>query len=243
MEKDSYAKTEQGTPQGGILSPLLANIYLHYVLDLWVKSWRKKKARGEVYIVRYADDFVMGFQYRDDAETCYRLLQDRFQKFGLTLHETKTRLLEFGRFAASNRASRNESKPATFDFLGFTHICGKTRSSGKFALLRVTNRKRFRRKVKEVRTQLMRRRFEKPSKVGAWLRSVVRGHLNYFAVPGNLSACNAFRTELNRAWVRSLRRRSQKNQDKSWFSFRCLITTWIPQVRVKHPYPNQRLVV
>jgi len=241
-EEGQWSKTEAGTPQGAVISPLLANIYLHHVLDRWVQEWRQTKARGEVYIVRYADDFVMGFQYREDAEALKRELQVRMQAYGLELHEEKTRLLEFGRFAAGNRARRGEGKPETFDFLGFTHICGKRRSDGKFTVKRRTVRKRLAAKVKAVREALMRRICRPITETGSWLHSVVQGHLNYFSVPGNQQACNAFRANICRAWRRVLCRRSQ-NGEVSWQRLSMWIRRFIPSVRVLHPYPNQRLLV
>jgi hypothetical protein len=187
-EEGQWSRTSPGTPQGSVISPLLANIFLHYVLDLWVKQWRKRKARGEVIIVRYADDFVMGFQYRQDAEGCLSELQQRFLAFGLELHRDKTRLIEFGRFAASNRAQRGVGKPETFDYLGFTHICATTLTNGCFTVRRQTIAKRLRAKVKEVKVELLRRRHEPVPAQGKWLRAVVQGHFNYYGVPGNTYA-------------------------------------------------------
>ncbi len=197
-EEGQWSKTEVGTPQGSVISPLLANIYLHYVLDLWVHHWRIDPATGDVIIVRYADDLVMGFQHRHRAE---KFLQDqriRLQKFGLSLHPDKTRLIEFGRFAAENRKRRGQSKPETFDFLGFTHICGKTKTGGKFWITRKTIKKRMRSKLQEIKSELMRRRHEPVATLGKWLRSVVQGHFNYYAVPGNIFLLGEFRTEINR---------------------------------------------
>jgi group II intron reverse transcriptase/maturase len=242
-EDGEWSKTEVGTPQGSVISPLLSNIYLHYALDTWVQEWRKTKAGGEVIIVRYADDFIMGFQYRREAEHFLKAMKERFAEHGLQIHGEKTRLIEFGRFAEANRAERGERKPETFDFLGFTHICGRTRKGNRFTVRRKTIAKRLRAKLKAVRTELISRRHEPVPELGKWLRSVVQGHLNYFAVPGNKKAIDAFRTEINKAWLYALRRRSHKARSLTWDCMRCLIKTWIPTAEIKHPYPNQRLCV
>lgn len=241
-EEGEWSKTDVGTPQGSVISPLFSNVYLHYVLDVWVQAWRSK-AHGDVIVVRYADDFVMGFQYRKEAERLLEELKDRFAAYGLEIHSEKTRLIEFGRFAESNRAERGEGKPETFDFLGFTHICGRTRKSGRFTIRRKTIAKRFRAKIKEVRKEIIRRRHEPMPEQGKWLRAVMQGHLNYFAVPGNKKAVDAFRTEVNKAWLFALRRRSQKSRSLTWQRIKRLVKTWIPTAKVLHPYPNQRLCV
>lgn len=242
-EYGEWSKTVVGTPQGAVISPLLANIYLHYVLDLWVSWWRCHQARGEVYIVRYADDFVVGFQYRSDAERFQKELRQRLTKFSLELHEGKTRLIEFGRFASENRKERGEGKPETFDFLGFTHICAKRRKDGGFALGRKTIAKRLRAKIREVKESLKRNRHRPIPEQGGWLRSVVQGHFKYYGVPGNRKALDAFRTQIGRDWLRALRRRSQKGVNLTWSRFQKWMKTWIPTARVMHPYPNQRLCV
>jgi group II intron reverse transcriptase/maturase len=242
-EDGKWSQTSAGTPQGAVISPLLANIYLHYVLDLWVKRWRKRQARGEVIIVRYADDFVMGFQYRDDAECFLKELQERFAKFALEIHQDKTRLIEFGRFAIENRKRRGAGKPETFDFLGFTHVCAKRRKDGKFTVRRKVIAKRKRAKLKAIRETLMRRRHDPVPEQGRWLKSVVQGYLNYYAVPGTSLEMNTFRGLVNRVWLRALRRRSQKGRNLSWERMQRLIQTWIPPARITHPYPNQRLRV
>lgn len=242
-EEGEWSKTVVGTPQGAVISPLLANIYLHYVLDLWVKWWRKRHAKGEVIIVRYADDFVMGFQYQQDAELFQKELEVRMQKFGLEMNAAKTRLIEFGRFAIENRQKRGEGKPETFDFLGFTHICAKRRKDGGFTINRKTIAKRLRRKVKEINDKLMRMRHNPVSDQGRWLRAVVQGYFNYHAVPGNRNALDAFRTLLARAWMRSLRRRSQKARSLKWKRMKRWVEQWLPTPRILHPYPNQRLCV
>ena len=222
---------------------MLANVYLHYVLDLWVEAWRKRHARGEVYIVRYADDFVMGFQYRSDAEAFHQELQVRMGKFGLELNTEKTRLIEFGRFAAEDRAKRGEGKPETFDFLGFTHICARRRKDGRFTVLRKTIAKRLRKKVKEIKEELKRIRHSPVPEQGKWLWSVITGYFNYHAVPGNYQALSRFRKLLARAWLRSLRRRSQKGRGLTWARMQKLLETWFPRTCILHPYPNQRLCV
>lgn len=242
-EDGEWSRTEVGTPQGSVISPLLSNIYLHYVLDQWVTEWRKNKAIGEVIIVRYADDFVMGFQYRREAERFLGEMKERFDQYGLEIYREKTRLIEFGRFAEANRAEQGEGKPETFDFLGFTHICSRTQKGNRFTIRRKTIAKRLRTKLKEVREAIIRRRHEPVPALGKWLRSVIQGHLNYFAVPGNRKAVDRFRTEINRAWLFALRRRSQKSGNLTWDRIKRLIKTWIPTAKTQHPYPNQRLCV
>jgi RNA-directed DNA polymerase len=222
---------------------LLANIYLHYVLDLWAHWWRRRHARGEIYIVRYADDFVVGFQYREDAERFHAALRQRLADFALDLHEDKTRLIEFGRHAARHRKARGEEKPATFDFLGFTHICGKRRKDGKFSLHRKTLGKRLRLKIRSVRETLVRERHRPVPVQGAWLRSVLQGHYNYYGVPGNRAALDTFRTQVCRAWLHALRRRSKRGRRLLWERFQRWMTEWIPTAHITHPYPNQRLCV
>ena len=230
-----------GTPQGGSISPLLANIYLHYVLDLWADQWRKRQARGDVIIVRYADDFVVGFQYHADAERFWRELTERLRKFKLELHEDKTRLIEFGRFARSNRRQRGQGKPETFDFLGFTHISGKTRQ-GRFMVQRRTSRKKVRAKLKEVKRELRNRLHNSVPEVGRYLRSVVTGHYRYYGVPGNSQSLRTFRHWISRHWFHTLRRRSQKDRTSSQRMKR-LTEAWLPYPRIFHPFPSQRLCV
>ena len=242
-ENGKWSKTEVGTPQGAVISPLLANIYLHYALDLWVNQWRKRHARGEVYVVRYADDFVMGFQYQSDAERFHAELNKRMEAFGMELHSDKTRLIEFGRFAAGNRKKRGQEKPETFDFLGFTHICSTRRKDGKYKLQRKTIGKRLRRKIKEVRQILHRHRHKPVSEQGRWLRSVVVGHFNYYGVPGNRKALDTFRTQIGYAWLHALRRRSQKGRNLTWERMQRQMMKWLPTAKVRHPYPNQRFCV
>jgi len=242
-EEGKWSKTVVGTPQGAVISSLLSNIYLHYALDLWVNWWRNHHARGEVYIVRYSDDFVLGFQYKSDAVRFQTELRKRMGKFGLELHDDKTRLIEFGRFAAESRKRRGEGKPETFDFLGFTHICSTRRKDGKFKLQRKTISKRLRSKIKEVRKTLQRHRHKPVKEQGKWLRSVVQGHFNYYAVPGNREALDTFRTQIGHAWLRALRRRSQKGRSLTWKRMKRQMMKWIPTARILHPYPNQRFCV
>ena len=241
MEEGKLTQPEVGTPQGGSVSPLLANIYLHYVLDLWAHQWRRKQASGEVILVRYADDFIVGFQYKSDAERFLGELRARFAKFGLELHPDKTRLIEFGRFAAVDREQRGQGKPETFTFLGFTHVCAKT-AKGWFQVRRLTIRKRMRAKLQEVKAELARRWHEPIPEVGQWLGSVVRGHFQYYGVPLNFHALQSFRTQVERLWYRALSRRSQK-ATVSWERLRRLSNRWLPRVRIYHPYPSQRLRV
>ena len=241
-EDGKWSRTTVGTPQGSVISPILANVFLHYVFDLWVNQWRKRHARGEVIVVRYADDFVMGFQHRDDAERCLRELRGRFAKFGLELHPEKTRLIEFGRYAAERRSKRGEGKPETFNFLGFTHCCGKTRK-GTFTIKRRSIAKRMRAKLQEVKQQLIRRMHCSVVEVGAWLRSVVRGWFNYHAVPGNRPCLDRFRTQVARLWLHVVRRRSQKGRRWTWERMTRLIQRWLPKAYILHPYPNERLIV
>jgi len=242
-EEGKWSKTVVGTPQGAVISPLLANIYLHYVLDLWANRWRDHRARGEVYIVRYADDFVMGFQYQSDARMFQIDLAERLAKFGLELHKDKTRLIEFGRFAASNRKERGKGKPETFDFLGFTHICAWKRKGGRFRLHRKTINKRLREKIKSVRITLTHNRHRSVAEQGRWLRRVVQGYFNYHCIPGNRKAMETFRTQIGHAWLRALRSRSQKGKSLTWQRMHGWMVQWIPRARVRHPYPDQRLCV
>lgn len=238
-EEGKWSKTEVGTPQGAVASPLLANIYLHYVFDLWVQHWRKHHATGDVIVVRYADDIVMGFEERADAERCLQEWKDRLRKFGLELHPDKTRLIEFGRHAAANRKQRGEGKPEVFDFLGFTHICGKTRKAGRFIVKRKTIRKRLSAKLSELKEELRRRWHQPVVEVGKWLRSVVQGYFNYHAVPGNMDSLNSFRAQVIWRWYRALRRRSQRSR-MTWARFLALVNRWIPSAKILHPHPNVR---
>jgi group II intron reverse transcriptase/maturase len=212
MEDGRWFETEEGTPQGSVISPILANLYLHYVLDVWVVAWRKKVARGEMIVVRYADDAVLGFQHREDAERFLKQLQERMGKFGLELHPEKTRLIEFGRYATERRAKRGEGKPETFNFLGFTHICGTSQPKGYFTVRRKTIGKRMAAKLKGIRETLRQRMHENIGGTLKWLQSVVRGYFQYHAVPGNEERLKAFLHEVRRTWLRMLRRRSQRSR-------------------------------
>ena len=238
IENGEWSETLVGSPQGASASPLLANVYLHYVLDLWVTWWRRHNAHGDVIIVRFADDFIMGFEHEDDAQRMLTDLRQRLAKFGLVLHPDKTRLVEFGRHAARHRAARGLGKPETFNFLGFTHVCGKT-MAGHFGLRRFTISKRLRAKLREVKTELLRRRHLPVPEQGRWLAAVVRGHLAYYAVPGNSPAVNAFRTQATWHWYRALRRRSQRTR-LNWERMNRLATRWLPPVRITHPWPSVR---
>lgn len=238
-ENGRWSETKVGTPQGAVASPLLANAYLHYVLDLWVKQWRGRHASGDCIVVRYADDFVVGFQHKHDAEQFLTGLKFRMEQFGLSLHPEKTRLIEFGRFADKNRRLREGRKPETFDFLGFTHICGKKHWSGGFIVKRLTSKKRLRAKLASIKEKLMQMRPLPIAQQGQWLRAVVQGWLNYHAVPGNHGRLAIFRLQAVRLWLRSLRRRSQRHR-MNWERFGPLSDRWIPIPRILHPYPNER---
>lgn len=242
LEEGKQTRTAEGTPQGGSASPLLANIYLHYVFDLWVQAWRRKQTDGDVIVVRYADDIVLGFQNPSDAERFQQELAERLGKFGLELHSEKTRLLEFGPSAAKNRKQRGQGKPETFDFLGFTHICAKKRSNGRFTVLRQTIRKRLQAKLNEVKAELRRRMHDPIPAIGQWLRSVVGGHFRYYGVPMNQPALVLFRFQVGRLWHRMLSRRSQNGRVR-WDRMLRHITRWLPPARSCHPYPLRRLGV
>jgi RNA-directed DNA polymerase len=242
LEEGKRIRVEEGTPQGGSASPLLANVYLHYVFDLWVQAWRQKRAHGDVVVVRFADDIVVGFNSQTDAEQFRVELTERMKKFHLELPPEKTRLLEFGPFAIDQRQWRGEGKPETFNFLGFTHICVKKRSNGRFTVLRQTIRKRLQTKLNEVKTELPRRMHEPIPEQGKWLRAVVGGHVRYYGVPMNQPALTIFRFRVGWLWQRSLSRRSQ-NGHVLWDRMRRLITRWLPLPSVCHPYPLRRLGV
>ena len=238
VEDGTWTESDQGSPQGASLSPLLANIYLHYVLDLWVEWWRRQPGRGDVIIVRWADDFIVGFEGEQEARTFLAELRERLARFGLELHPDKTRLIEFGRNSDWKRRRRGAGKPETFDFLGLTHICARS-GKGGFWIKRITIAKRMRAKLAEIKTELGRRRHDPVPEQGAWLRSVLQGHAAYYAVPGNYDAVNAFRTQITRHWHKALRRRSQKAR-LTWARMGRLATRWLPPVRVMHPFPSQR---
>ena len=238
-EDGQWSETDKGTPQGSVASPLIANVYLHYLFDLWADVWRKKAAKGDVIIVRYADDVVLGFQQRADAVRFLEAFKERLAKFGLELHPDKTRLIEFGRYAARERKRRGEGKPETFNFLGFTHFCGQRHKTETFTVWRITAKKRMVAKLKAIKADLRRRKHDRTSQVGVWLRSVVTGYYQYHAVPGNIDQLRLFRKRVNRLWHDVLVRRSQRAR-KKWEKFAPVFDGWIPTPRVLHPYPHAR---
>ena len=238
IEEGQWSDMKTGSPQGSVISPLLANIYLHYTFDLWVDVWRKKWAQGEVVVVRFADDIILGFQHQAEADRFLENFRERLGMFGLELHPDKTRRIEFGRFAEQNRKRRGEGKPETFDFLGFTHISGKN-SLGRFMVRRKTIRKRMRAKLREIKQQLRQRMHDPVRQTGQWLKSIVQGHFNYYAVPGNLKSLGVFRNRVVALWWRALRRRSQQHRI-NWTRTLVLATSWLPQSRTLHPFPDVR---
>jgi retron-type reverse transcriptase len=242
LEEGKRTRVEEGTPQGGSASPLLANVYLHYVFDLWVRTWRQKQASGDVIVVRFADDIVVGFQGKSEADQFRAELAERFRTFHLELHPEKTRLLEFGPSAAEHRRRQGLGKPETFNFLGFTHICGTKKSNGRFTVRRQTIRKRLQAKLSAVKIELRRRMHDPIPVVGTWLRAVVGGHIRYYGVPTNSHALFIFRFQVGRLWHQTLCRRSQ-NGSVPWDRMRRLIDRWLPPARVCHPYPLRRLGV
>lgn len=241
LEEGELTVSEEGTPQGGSVSPLLANVYLHYAFDQWAQAWQRKIARGDMVVVRYADDMVVGFQKKAEAERFLGELKERLKKFNLELHPEKTRLLEFGRHAAQNREERGRGKPETFNFLGFTHICGKTRG-GRFTVLRQTIRKRRQAKLKAIAIDLRRRMHDSLEEVGQWLRAVVGGHIRYYGVPTNSAALRNFRYRVSCLWRRSLGRRSELGY-VTWKRMQRLVDRWLPPARICHPYPSRRRAV
>jgi group II intron reverse transcriptase/maturase len=238
-EDGQWSETNQGTPQGAVASPLIANAYLHYVFDLWAEVWRRKVAKGDVVIVRYADDLVVGFQHRTDAQRFLRAFRERLAKFGLELHPDKTRLIEFGRFAARDRKQRGEGKPETFTFLGFTHYCGQRSSDGQFIVWRITAKKRMVAKLKSLKAELRSRMHDRTTEVGEWLRKVVTGYYQYHAVPGNTAQLRIFRNRVCRLWRGVLVRRSQRARMR-WERLNPVLDRWVPVPRVLHPYPDAR---
>jgi RNA-directed DNA polymerase len=238
IEDGVWSETLEGTPQGASVSTFLANVYLHHVFDLWAHQWRSRHAHGDVVIVRWADDFVVGFEHRDDAERFQADLRARLAEFALELNAEKTRLIEFGRFAALDRQKRGLGKPETFTFLGFTHICARTRHGG-FKLKRITDAKRMQAKLHKVKAELRRRRHLPIPEQGRWLARVLAGHYNYYAVPDNSKALNAFRYHIIRHWLKSLRRRSQRTK-MTWERIKRLAKRWLPRVRILHPWPEAR---
>jgi group II intron reverse transcriptase/maturase len=241
LEGGAIAVSDRGTGQGSVISPLLANIYLHYALDLWAERWRQREAMGDMIIVRYADDFIIGFQHESDARRFLDEMRERLGKFALSLHPEKTRLIEFGRFAAERRERRGLGKPETFDFLGFTFICGKTRS-GKFQIKRKTRADRMRAKLKMIKQEMWRRMHQPIPAQGKWLGRVVRGYFNYYAVPTNARALDTFRHHVTDLWRRTLRRRSQKDR-LTWDRMTKLVDAWLPKPTILHPWPSDRFAV
>jgi RNA-directed DNA polymerase len=241
LEDGTITVSEQGTGQGAVISPLLANIYLHYVLDLWAERWRRREATGDMIIVRYADDFIVGFQHESDARRFLDTMRERLREFALSLHPEKTRLIEFGRFAAQNRKRRGLGKPETFNFLGFTFICGKSKR-GKFLLRRKSRADRMRAKIREVKGQLQRRMHQSIPEQGKWLRQVVAGYFNYHAVPTNTRALDVFRHRVIVGWRHVLQRRSQ-TAALTWQRMRQLANDWLPKPRPLHPWPSVRFAV
>ena len=241
LEDGIVTVADRGTGQGSVISPLLGNIYLHYVFDLWAERWRRQEARGDMIVVRYADDLVAGFEHEGDARRFLDAMRERFEAFALSLHPEKTRLIEFGRRAAVDRKERGVSRPETFTFLGFTHICGKSRR-GLFQLQRKTRRDRMRAKLQEIKVELRRRMHQAIPVQGHWLKQVVTGHFAYYAVPTNSRALSAFRHFVTDLWRRMLRRRSQKD-GFTWERMTKLTDSWLPPPRILHPWPDQRFAV
>jgi hypothetical protein len=238
-EDGQWSETDKGTPQGAVASPLIANVYMHYLFDLWADVWRRKAAKGDVIIVRYADDLVLGFQHRADAERFLREFKERLAKFGLELHPDKTRLIEFGRYAARDRQQRGEGKPETFTFLGFTHYCGQRHKTKTFTVWRITAKKRMAAKLKAIKVELQRRMHDRVVQVGAWLQKVVSGYYLYHAVPGNIDQLYLFKHRVHRLWRSVLVRRSQTAR-KKWAKYGPIFDRWIPTPRILHPYPDAR---
>jgi RNA-directed DNA polymerase len=241
LEDGVVTNSEKGTPQGSVASPLLANVYLHYAFDLWAKRWRRREATGDMIIVRYADDIVVGFEHESDARRFWDAMRERLQEFSLSLHPEKTRLIEFGRFAAANRRRRGLGKPDSFKFLGFTFICGKS-LRGNFLLKRRSRRDRMKAKIKEVAGELRRRMHQSIPEQGTWLKQVITGYFAYHAVPTNWAALGAFRDEITKRWQWTLQRRSQKGS-RTWEQMKKLADDWLPKPRILHPWPNQRFAV
>ena len=241
LEDGVVTVSDKGTGQGSVISPLLANIYLHYSFDLWAERWRRREATGDMIIVRYADDIVVGFERDDDARRFWAAMRERLQEFSLSLHPDKTRLIEFGRHAAANRERRGLGKPETFDFLGFKLFCGTTRR-GRFLLKRRSRSDRMKAKLKEVGGQLRQRMHQPIPEQGRWLGQVVAGYYAYHAVPTNWAALAAFRYEVIRRWRWTLGRRSEKGA-LIWERMKRLADDWLPQPRILHPWPEQRFAV
>lgn len=240
-EEGEWSETTVGTPQGAVISPLLANVFLHYVLDLWIDWWRRHRAKGDVVVVRYADDFIIGFEYEHEAKACLEQLRTRLAKFGLALNDEKTRLIEFGRYAAHRRRRRGQGKPEPFDFLGFTHYCSKNRLNGYFRVKRKSIRKRMRSKLADLKERLRRRMHRPLGETGRWLKRVVQGWLNYHAIPGNMPRLAQFVDEVKKQWLKSIRRRSQKGRTRwTWPRFARLASRYLPRPTILHAYPYSR---
>lgn len=240
LDNGNWLDPKQGSPQGAVISPQLANIYLHYVFDLWSHRWRRTQAKGHVMMVRYADDIVMGFEHREEAERFLTQVRERFDEFGLSVHPDKTRVLEFGRHAIAKRKRQGKGKPETFDFLGFTHICAHTRT-GRYTIRRKTIAKRLRRKLQQLKMELRQRMHDPVPELGEWLRSVVQGYYRYYGVPYNLPQLRAFRHHLSRVWLQMLRRRSHKARKQlTWEKFKCIRDEWLPLPHNTHPWPDTR---
>jgi RNA-directed DNA polymerase len=241
LDDGVIVESAAGTPQGATISPLLANVYLHYVLDLWAQQWRTRQARGAMIMVRYADDTVFGFQHEADAKRFLADMRERSMTFGLSLHPEKTRLIRFGRYAALNRRERGLGKPETFNFLGFTLICGEKRTGG-FQLYRRSRRDRMQATLQRVKEELKRRRHEPVPAQGRWLGQVVRGFYAYHAVPTNYRALVLFRVRITRLWRRALMRRSQRATVR-WDRMVRLRDRYLPRPQIQHPWPERRFDV
>ncbi len=237
-EEGEWPKTTVGAPQGSVISPLLSNVFLHYVFDLWIEWWRKDRCHGDVVVVRYADNFVIGFEHHNEATACLEELRTRFAKFGLKLHEGKTRLIEFGRYANERRERRGESRPETFDFLGFTHKCAKTRKLSWFTLHRHSMAKRMRATLQAIKVKLRKRMHRPLGETARWLRSVLQGWLNYHAIPSNSNRIGRFVDEVTRLWLHVIRRRSQRGRCWNWNRMHRLVRKHLPRPRIIHPYPE-----
>ena len=242
-EDGEWSNTAVGTPQGAVISPLLANIYLHYVLDLWIRKWRKERLKGKGIIVRYADDVIFGLQYKKEADTLIAALKERLKKFGLEINEEKSKLIEFGNYAIERRSVRGEGKPETFEFLGFVHICGISRNNGRPLIIRRTSKERLQARLKVIRQKLLWHRHKPIAEQGTWLKQVLRGYFQYHAIPGNGRMLKTMRMCVARAWLRALRRRGQKGKGLNWEYMKTLIERWLPPVKILHPYPDARFRV
>jgi hypothetical protein len=239
MENERVVRSDRGTPQGSVISPILAKVYLHYAFDLWVHAWRQKKATGDMTVIRYADDAVLGFEHEHEARAFVQQLHERLATFDLELHPDKTRIIEFGRHAIAQRKRRGERKPETFDFLGFTHFCTYSRKYGSFVVGRKTIKKRLRARLKFLKLELRRRMHDPIARTGAWLHRVLQGHLNYFSVSENDRILWAFFKQVRWYWLKTLRRRSQRGY-LNWAQFVRHTERFFPKIRVMHPYPLVR---